>query len=94
MSAAAAARSALPLTFVTGNANKLKEVKQMLGAHVPTLTNIKLDLPELQGEPEEVSREKCRLASKEVNGPVIGTCVLRLLCSLDRFPPPRPFFHD
>lgn len=28
-------------------------------------------VPELQGEPEEISREKCRLASLQVNGPVI-----------------------
>jgi len=30
-----------------------------------------LTLPELQGEPEEVSIEKCRLASLEVDGPVM-----------------------
>ena len=28
-------------------------------------------MPELQGEPEEISQEKCRLASVEVNGPVL-----------------------
>jgi hypothetical protein len=26
----------------------------------------KLDLPELQGEPEEISIEKCRIAAKQV----------------------------
>ena len=29
------------------------------------------DLPELQGEPVDVSLEKCKLAAKEVGGPVI-----------------------
>jgi inosine triphosphate pyrophosphatase len=28
-------------------------------------------VPELQGEPEDISREKCRLAAREVNGPVL-----------------------
>ena len=30
-----------------------------------------IDLPELQGEPVDVSLEKCKLAAKEVGGPVI-----------------------
>lgn len=29
---------------------------------------VKLELPELQGEPEEIAQEKCRLAAKEVGG--------------------------
>jgi len=28
-------------------------------------------VPELQGEPEDISREKCRLAVRQVQGPVI-----------------------
>lgn len=37
----------------------------------------KLDLPELQGEPQEISVEKCRLAAAQVIGPVIveDTCL-------------------
>lgn len=62
------------LTFVTGNQKKLEEVRQILnkgGAEVPfEITNKKIDLPELQGDPVEIAKEKCRLASKEVNGPV------------------------
>lgn len=30
-----------------------------------------IDLPELQGEPEEVAVEKCRMAAREVQGPVM-----------------------
>lgn len=63
------------LTFVTGNAKKLQEVTAILGAgdsSIPfRLVSKKIDLPELQGSPEEVSREKCRLAVAEVDGPVI-----------------------
>ena len=37
------------------------------GAQLPfEVTSVKLDLPELQGEPEEISKEKCRIAAKEV----------------------------
>jgi len=60
------------LTFVTGNKKKLEEVISILGDSLPyTLTNAKIDLPELQGEPEEVSIEKCKLAAERVGGPVI-----------------------
>lgn len=67
------------LTFVTGNAKKLEEVKLFLAASTGgddaalpyLLTNQKIDLPELQGEPDEISREKCKLAAAEVGGPVI-----------------------
>ncbi|XP_057739815.1 inosine triphosphate pyrophosphatase-like [Arachis stenosperma] len=45
-----------PVTFVTGNAEKLDE---------------------LQGEPEDISKEKARLAALQVNGPVLveDTCL-------------------
>lgn len=78
MAAAAARAAALarPLTFVTGNAKKLEEVRAILGASIP-FQSIKLDLPELQGEPEAISKEKARIAAKEVDGPVIveDTCL-------------------
>jgi ribokinase len=61
------------ITFVTGNKKKLEEIKQILskGTDIPyEITNQKLDLPELQGDPVEIATEKCRLAAKLVNGPV------------------------
>jgi inosine triphosphate pyrophosphatase len=72
------------LTFVTGNANKLKEVQRMMGgllrddADVDAdgtlfqfqLTNQKLDLPELQGDPDEIAVEKCKLAAQQIDGAV------------------------
>lgn len=55
---------------------QLEEVKLFLskagGDKLPfTLRNQKIDLPELQGEPEEISREKCRLAAEQVGGAVM-----------------------
>src|SRR3989338_8984318 len=56
------------ITFVTGNAGKLSEVNAML-AKVTTplrvsLTNNGVDLPELQGQPEDIAREKAKTAFK------------------------------
>ncbi|KYQ89690.1 inosine triphosphate pyrophosphatase [Tieghemostelium lacteum] len=64
------------VVFVTGNAKKLEEVLQIIGKAIP-LESRKIDLPELQGDPIEISKEKCKLAAKEVNGPVLceDTCL-------------------
>mmetsp|Transcript_10610 Transcript_10610/g.12114 ORF Transcript_10610/g.12114 Transcript_10610/m.12114 type:complete len:125 (+) Transcript_10610:118-492(+) len=75
------------VTFVTGNAKKLEEVRRILGIDSekrtvegetkPTLNfeikNEKFDLPELQGEPIEVAAEKCKLAIEQMSskGPVM-----------------------
>lgn len=42
-----------------------------------TVDSVKLDLPELQGEPEIIAAEKCRLAAAEVKGAVMveDTCL-------------------
>jgi inosine triphosphate pyrophosphatase len=50
------------LIFVTGNANKVSEVRAMLGDTV-VLQNRSLDLDELQGTIEEISKDKCRRAA-------------------------------
>merc|ERR1719162_1033762 len=63
------------LVFVTGNAKKLAEVVQILEAgeqRLPfSVSNRAIDLPELQGDPEEIATEKCKLAAAEVGGPVM-----------------------
>lgn len=63
------------ITFVTGNKKKAEEVGRILGSGKTesnfVITNHKIDLPELQGEPVEIAIEKCRLAAKEVGGVVI-----------------------
>jgi inosine triphosphate pyrophosphatase len=33
--------------------------------------SLSLEVPELQGETEDISKEKCRLASQHVDGPVL-----------------------
>ncbi|KAJ3228711.1 hypothetical protein HDU78_009598 [Chytriomyces hyalinus] len=65
--------AARTITFVTGNANKLKEVQAILASctHL-TLVNRKIDLPELQAaSTAEVSTEKCKLAAEAVQGAVL-----------------------
>lgn len=55
------------LNFITGNANKLKEVRAILAATPVELRNQNLDLPELQGTIEEISRDKCTRAAEIVS---------------------------
>uniref|UniRef100_A0A7S2P1E9 Inosine triphosphate pyrophosphatase n=1 Tax=Leptocylindrus danicus TaxID=163516 RepID=A0A7S2P1E9_9STRA len=63
------------ITFVTGNKKKLEEVSRLLSDgndELPfALINCKIDLPELQGEPMDIAREKCEVAVKNASGPVI-----------------------
>lgn len=58
------------ITFVTGNERKLREVQHILGRAVDVRSQA-VDLPELQGEPDAIARDKCRLATLEVDGPVM-----------------------
>lgn len=53
------------LNFITSNPNKLREVKAILGDAVD-LTSQRLDLTEVQGSIEEISRDKCRRAAAMV----------------------------
>ena len=83
--AAAAAGAAARVVFVTGNQKKLEEVRAILGgaggagggALPYAVESLKLDLPELQGEPAEIAAKKCRLAAERVGGPVMveDTCL-------------------
>lgn len=60
------------LTFVTGNAKKLEEVRAILGTNFPLeLISHKLDLPELQGGVDEVSIKKCQEAARRLKTPVL-----------------------
>ena len=43
------------------------QVRAILGDTLEwTLTSRDVDLPELQGEPEEIARDKCQLATEKV----------------------------
>ncbi|KAH8287913.1 hypothetical protein KR018_006972 [Drosophila ironensis] len=61
-----------PITFVTGNAKKLEELVAILGPSFPrTIVSKKIDLPELQGEIDEIAIKKCKEAARQVKGPVL-----------------------
>lgn len=53
------------LNFITGNKNKLIEVKAILGDTID-LQSQSLDLVEIQGTIEEISSDKCRRAAEIV----------------------------
>eukprot|EP00800_Vazella_pourtalesii_P012687 TRINITY_DN29747_c0_g1_i1.p1 TRINITY_DN29747_c0_g1~~TRINITY_DN29747_c0_g1_i1.p1 ORF type:complete len:192 (-),score=32.77 TRINITY_DN29747_c0_g1_i1:73-648(-) len=66
------------LTFVTGNPGKLREATAIFGEDMPwKLVSSKLDLPEFQGEPDDISIEKCKIAMEKVKGAVMveDTCL-------------------
>jgi inosine triphosphate pyrophosphatase len=88
------------ITFVTGNKKKLEEVKRILASpksdgdakqdeSLPfTIANKKLDLPELQGDPLEIAKEKCALAAKELGGAVITEDTSLCFIALNSMPGP------
>lgn len=73
------------ITFVTGNANKLKEVTAILAQGAAesgkvgkfTISNKSLDLDEIQGTIEEVTIHKAKSAAEIIGGPVLveDTCL-------------------
>jgi inosine triphosphate pyrophosphatase len=64
------------LNFITGNKNKLTEVKAILNDTID-LQSQSLDLVEIQGTIEEISADKCRRAADIIKGPVLveDTCL-------------------
>jgi len=54
------------LNFITGNKNKLIEVKAILG-DIVDLQSQALDLVEIQGTIDEISADKCRRAAEAVS---------------------------
>ncbi|OJT15504.1 Inosine triphosphate pyrophosphatase [Trametes pubescens] len=59
------------ITFVTGNAGKLREVRQILGAANIDVVSQELDIPEIQGTTGEIATAKCRRAAELLGGPCI-----------------------
>jgi inosine triphosphate pyrophosphatase len=58
----------MPLTklnFITGNKNKLLEVRAILG-NVIEVDNQEVEVPEIQGTIEEIAKEKARRAAEAV----------------------------
>ena len=56
------------LNFITGNANKLAEVRSILG-NVVDLQSKNVDVDEIQGTIEEIAKDKCRRAAEKVRPP-------------------------
>jgi inosine triphosphate pyrophosphatase len=54
------------LNFITGNKNKLAEVQAILAPTGVDLSNQSVDLLEIQGTIEEISKDKCRRAADTV----------------------------
>ncbi|KAF8806192.1 Ham1-like protein [Phlegmacium glaucopus] len=79
-----------PLTFVTGNANKLKEVKAILseGGNPVTIDSQSLDIPEIQGTTQEVAIDKCKRAAELVKGPCITEDTALCFVALNGLPGP------
>ncbi|CAM1321729.1 ITPA (predicted) [Pycnogonum litorale] len=66
------------ITFVTGNFKKLEEFVAIVGQHFPhKIDSRKIDLPEYQGEIDEICIKKCEEAAKIIGGPTIieDTCL-------------------
>ena len=61
------------IKFVSGNFKKFEEVKAIIEEGLPdyTVVQIKISLPELQGEPEEITKEKLKCALQQENGPLM-----------------------
>jgi inosine triphosphate pyrophosphatase len=53
------------LNFITGNKNKLIEVRAILG-NVIEVDNQAVDVPEIQGTIEDIAKEKARRAAEAV----------------------------
>ncbi|GJC93868.1 inosine triphosphate pyrophosphatase [Colletotrichum higginsianum] len=64
------------VNFITGNSNKLREVKAILEPAI-TVQSRAVDLEEVQGTVEEVTLAKCRKAAETIQGPVLveDTCL-------------------
>lgn len=63
------------ICFITGNKNKLREAQAIL--RDCEILDEDIELPELQGESEDIVKEKAKLAAKELNKPVFveDTCL-------------------
>ena len=64
------------INFVSGNKNKLRELNELFNKNFKDIEikQLDIDLPELQGNPEDIVRAKLKLAlekSKKLEGPVL-----------------------
>ena len=76
--------STTELNLITGNKNKLSEVKAILGDTV-VLKSQALDLVEIQGTIEDIASDKCRRAAASVWSSEIGPEVIHLRLRKEHF---------
>ena len=79
------------ITFVTGNKKKLEEVQRILVADSTvdfSLTNAKIDLPELQGDPITIAKKKCETAARIIGDAVITEDTSLCFMALNELPGP------
>jgi inosine/xanthosine triphosphate pyrophosphatase family protein len=75
------------LNFITGNKNKLLEVRAILG-NVIEVDSQAIDVPEIQGTVEEIAKEKAKCAAKAVGSLEIqfDRCLNLLTNHIDQWP--------
>ncbi|GIQ88037.1 inosine triphosphate pyrophosphatase [Kipferlia bialata] len=90
-----------PICFVTGNPNKAREFKHIVGDEFSSsIVHQKFDVPEIQGTPSEVAIAKASAAAAAYGGPVFTEDVSLCFHSLKGLPGPyiKDFFtklgHD
>lgn len=77
------------LVFVTGNANKLKEVRAILAqGQAIEIDSRDLDIPEVQGTTQEVAVAKCKRAAELLGGPCITEDTALCFKALNGLPGP------
>jgi len=74
--------------FVTGNQNKLEEVRHILGSFNILVESQSLDIPEVQGNTQEVASSKCKRAAELVGGPCITEDTALCFHALNGLPGP------
>ncbi|KAF8338491.1 inosine triphosphate pyrophosphatase-like protein [Amanita rubescens] len=76
------------LVFVTGNANKLREVNEILAPYNVEIEAQGLDVPEVQGTTQEVAKAKCRAAADLIGGPCMTEDTALCFKALNGLPGP------
>ncbi|KAI9891292.1 MAG: nucleoside triphosphate pyrophosphohydrolase ham1 [Vezdaea aestivalis] len=66
----------IKINFITGNKNKLREVQAIFAGEFEVVSQ-SVDIPEIQGEIEDICRHKCEQAALKVGGRVLveDTCL-------------------
>lgn len=84
------------IVFVTGNAKKLEETIEILGKDFTRkLTSKKFDLPEYQGEADDICISKCQAAAAIVKAPVLVEDTCLCFNAMNGLPGPYiKWFHD